>query len=72
MKGVTAVGDIFFECKDPIARVDWYQKEPGLMVVTEIENFEYGKFIHILYGEDNRVELWEANDSEYGKIIRGV
>jgi len=40
--------------------------------VDAIENYEYGKFVHILDGEGNRVELWEANDEEYGKMLNAV
>jgi len=27
--------------------------------VDELQEYEYGKFVHILDGEGNRVELWE-------------
>jgi len=37
-----------------------------------MEIFEYGKFVHILDGEGNRVELWEANDDVYGKMLNVV
>lgn len=37
-------------------------KEEGVTIVDEMEIYEYGKFIHILDAEGNRVELWEAND----------
>jgi predicted enzyme related to lactoylglutathione lyase len=39
--------------------------------VDEIETFEYGKFVHILDIEGNKIELWEPDDSEYDKIVDG-
>lgn len=43
-------------------------KKEGVTVVDEIETFEYGKFVHILDPENNKIELWQANDIEYDKI----
>ena len=48
--------------------VEELQKE-GVTVVDEIEVFEYGKFVHILDVEGNKIELWEPNDEEYEKIL---
>ncbi len=36
-----------------------------------IEVFEYGRFVHILDLEGNKIELWEPNDVEYNKIVKG-
>ena len=47
-------------------------KNEGVTIVDGIENYEYGKFVHILDGEGNRVELWEANDDEYEKMLNAV
>lgn len=44
-------------------------KEEGVVVVDEIETFEYGKFVHILDPEGNKIELWEADDKEYDAMI---
>jgi predicted enzyme related to lactoylglutathione lyase len=38
-------------------------KENGVRVLDEIEELEYGKFVHILDVEGNKVELWEPADS---------
>lgn len=46
-------------------------KREGVTVLDEIETFEYGKFVHILDMEGNKVQLWEANDEEYDKIVEG-
>jgi predicted enzyme related to lactoylglutathione lyase len=40
----------------------------GVTVVDTIETYEYGKFVHILDAEDNKIELWEPNDIEYEKL----
>lgn len=135
MKRVTAIGGIFFKCKNPEAQQDWYAKhlgiamdkfgtsfewrkaddkekkgytvwspfendtdyfgkasqqyminyrvenlvelvkelkKEGVTIVDEIENFEYGKFVHILDGEGNQVELWEANDEVYASMANTV
>jgi predicted enzyme related to lactoylglutathione lyase len=132
MKRVTAIGGVFFKCKDPQAQMDWYAthlgikmdqygasfqwrqaddkekkghtvwsafnnnsdyfgdtsqqyminyrvenlevlveqlKKEGVTIVDEIEAFEYGKFVHILDYEGNRVELWEAQDEVYEKMM---
>lgn len=31
----------------------------GVQIVGELQNFEYGKFAHILDPEGNKIELWE-------------
>ena len=50
------------------ALVEQLRKE-GITIVDEIETFEYGKFVHILDVEGNKIELWEPNDEEYDKIV---
>jgi len=47
-------------------------KEAGITVLDTIQVFDYGKFIHILDLEGNKVELWEPNDLEYEKLVIGV
>ncbi|HVV02614.1 MAG TPA: VOC family protein [Puia sp.] len=37
-------------------------KKEGVTVLDNIETYEYGKFVHILDVEGNKIELWEAND----------
>ena len=36
--------------------------------MDSIKSFDYGKFVHILDVEGNKIELWEPNDIEYEKI----
>ena len=47
-------------------------KADKVVVLDTMESVEYGKFIHILDIEGNKIELWEPDDSEYGKIAGGV
>lgn len=44
-------------------------KENGVVVLDEIESFEYGKFVHILDPEGNKIELWEPNDEGFGSQL---
>jgi predicted enzyme related to lactoylglutathione lyase len=37
-------------------------KENGVTVLDSIETFDYGKFVHILDKEGNKIELWEPVD----------
>ena len=46
-------------------------KKEGVTITDKIESFEYGKFVHIIDVEGNKVELWEPNDIEYDKIVGG-
>lgn len=39
-------------------------KNEGVTIVDKIEAFEYGKFIHIIDVEGNKIELWEPADNE--------
>ena len=43
-------------------------KKEGVTLVDKIETYDYGKFVHILDVEGNKVELWEPNDIEYEKM----
>lgn len=40
----------------------------GVTVLDKIETYDYGKFVHILDIEGNKIELWEPNDIEYEKL----
>ena len=37
-------------------------KKNGVTIVDTIETYDYGKFVHILDAEGNKVEFWEPND----------
>ena len=47
-------------------------KAEGVNVVDDIETFDYGSFVHIMDPEGNKIELWEAKDNEYEKILNVV
>lgn len=40
----------------------------GVVIVDSIQAFPYGKFVHILDPEGNKIELWEPVDSVLTKI----
>lgn len=46
-------------------------KTEGVTILDEMETYSYGKFIHILDPENNKIELWEPVDEEYDKIADG-
>ena len=43
-------------------------KKDSVIITDKIETVEYGKFVHIMDIEGNKVELWEPNDIEYEKL----
>ena len=40
-------------------------KENGVTVVDEIVTYDYGKFVHIMDLDGNKIELWEPVDSVF-------
>lgn len=47
-------------------------KKEGVTIVDKIETIEYGKFLHILDVEGNKIELWESNDIEFEKLGKQI
>jgi len=43
-------------------------KKNGVTIVDSIETYEYGKFVHIMDSEGNKIELWEPVDHVLTKI----
>lgn len=43
-------------------------KKDGITMCDSVEKVEYGKFLHIMDPEGNKIELWEPYDEVYGKI----
>ncbi|MBS1573890.1 MAG: VOC family protein [Bacteroidetes bacterium] len=43
-------------------------KKNGVTITDTIETYDYGKFVHILDIEGNKLELWEPNDIVYEKM----
>lgn len=58
---------INYRVADLEALVDELKNE-GVVIADKIESVEYGKFVHIIDIEGNKVELWEPNDVEYEKL----
>ena len=46
-------------------------KAEGVTVLDDIESFDYGKFVHILDPEGNKIELWEPVDTVYDGYVDG-
>ncbi len=46
-------------------------KKNEVIIVDEIEAFDYGKFIHILDPEGNKIELWEPVDQVFTDFLKG-
>ncbi len=46
-------------------------KSNGVTVLDSIEVYEYGKFVHILDPENNKIELWEPVDSVFTNSYEG-
>jgi predicted enzyme related to lactoylglutathione lyase len=47
-------------------------KKENVTIVDKIETYEYGKFVHIIDVEGNKIELWEPNDIEYEKLGNSI
>jgi predicted enzyme related to lactoylglutathione lyase len=43
-------------------------KMESVTIVDTMETYDYGKFVHILDAEGNKIELWEPNDIVYEKM----
>jgi len=43
-------------------------RESGVTIVDEISTYEYGKFVHIMDPEGNKIELWEPVDSVFTQM----
>jgi len=40
-------------------------KANGVTILDKIETYDYGKFVHILDPENNKIELWEPVDEVF-------
>jgi predicted enzyme related to lactoylglutathione lyase len=43
-------------------------KKNGVQILDSVEVYEYGKFLHIMDLEGNKIELWEPNDVAFEKM----
>ncbi len=39
-------------------------KENGVTILDSIATYDYGKFVHIMDSEGNKIELWEPSDEK--------
>lgn len=46
-------------------------KANGVTVLDSIAIYDYGKFVHILDNDNNKIELWEPIDNEFDKTEEG-
>lgn len=57
-----------------VADLEWLVeklKEEGVKVLDDIERFDYGKFVHILDHDGNKIELWEPVDEVFDEGVKG-
>lgn len=47
-------------CVEDLEALAQELKKAGVTFVDEIEEYDYGKFLHILDAEGNKVELWQS------------
>jgi predicted enzyme related to lactoylglutathione lyase len=52
---------INYRVADLEALVEELKKE-GVTIVDKIESYDYGKFVHIMDIEGNKIQLWEATE----------
>jgi predicted enzyme related to lactoylglutathione lyase len=43
-------------------------KKEGVTITDTLQTVDYGKFVHIMDIEGNKIELWEPNDIVYEKL----
>lgn len=55
---------INYRVEDLVGLVDELKKN-GVQVLDSIETYDYGKFVHILDPENNKIELWEPIDKAF-------
>lgn len=55
---------INYRVENLVRLVEQLRKE-RVIILDQIETYEYGKFVHIMDIEGNKIELWEPN-FEYG------
>lgn len=58
---------INYRVADLVGLVEQLKKE-GVTICDTIEVVSYGKFVHIMDIEGNKIELWEPNDIEFEKL----
>lgn len=54
-----------------VENLEWLVKQlkaEGVTICDEIVSYDYGKFVHILDPEGNKIELWEPVDEVFDKF----
>lgn len=46
-------------------------KQEGINPLGPVQEYEYGKFAHILDLEGNKIELWQPFDQQFGQMVEG-
>jgi len=46
-------------------------KKEGVTICDEIQSFDYGKFVHIMDPDGNKIELWEPVDRIFTDSLKG-
>ena len=46
-------------------------KKEDVTICDEIESFDYGKFVHIMDPDGNKIELWEPVDQVFTDSLNG-
>jgi predicted enzyme related to lactoylglutathione lyase len=46
-------------------------EKEGVKILDKIEVYEYGKFLHIMDNDGNKIELWEPVDSDFTRMYEG-
>jgi len=44
-------------------------RENKVTICDTVETYDYGKFVHIMDPDGNKIELWEPNDEVYKKYL---
>jgi predicted enzyme related to lactoylglutathione lyase len=47
-------------------------RQNNVTITDTVETYDYGKFVHIMDPEGNKIELWEPYDEAYAKITGAV
>ncbi|MBL0100272.1 MAG: VOC family protein [Saprospiraceae bacterium] len=43
-------------------------RDEGVTICDEIESYDYGKFVHIMDADGNKIELWEPVDEVFDQM----
>lgn len=54
---------------DNIASIIEHLKKEKVEILSDIQNYDYGKFATFKDPFDNVIELWEANEEEYRRLV---